>query len=50
MAQTGCEIKDDKIKTAKRAVDARFECKKCSRRAKKKKHLCKPVKLTGKSL
>ncbi len=45
MAKTGCEIKDNIEKTAKRAKNARFECEKCGRQAKKKKHLCKPVKL-----
>jgi len=45
MAKTGCEIKNDKEKTAKRALDARFECSKCGRIANKKKHLCKPEKL-----
>ena len=50
MAKTGCEIKDDKARTAKRAENARFECKKCKRQAKKKKHLCKPTKITGKAL
>jgi len=42
MSKTGCEIKDDKEKTANRAAHARFECEKCGRLAKKKKHLCKP--------
>jgi hypothetical protein len=45
MAKTGCEIKDDKEKTAKRAMHANFECQKCGRVAKKKKHLCKPTKI-----
>jgi len=45
MSKTGCEIKGDKEKTAKRALNARFECEKCHRQAQKKKHLCKPTKI-----
>ena len=45
MAKTGCEIKKNKEKTEKRALNARFECNNCGRLAKKKKHLCKPSRI-----
>ena len=40
MGSTMCEVKnyDD-------ADDARYECKKCGRKAKKEKNLCKPKKI-----
>jgi hypothetical protein len=47
MPKKMCKLaKKDKLKkTARRAADPRYICKKCLRVAHKKKHLCKPREL-----
>jgi hypothetical protein len=43
MSKTLCKTSDPE-KRARKQEDPRFECKRCGKKAKKEKHLCKPQK------
>ena len=47
MPKKMCKLakKDKREKTADKAADPRYICKKCLRVAHKKKHLCKPTEM-----
>lgn len=50
MSKTMCDLvksdsEADREKAAKWAQDAQYACKKCGRKAARKKHLCKPESL-----